>query len=99
MSDNKFCIRAILSFETVDETRGMKSHGVTNQIKPLADRAIYFCELKHDHSTYANISDNDKKSVRQRHTETQRGHENVGVFKGWAVFSREGSNLMAGIFK
>ena len=31
----------------VDETRGMKSHGVTIQIKPLADRAIYFCELKH----------------------------------------------------
>ena len=34
-SDNKFCIKAIFSFETVDETRGMKSHGVTIQIKPL----------------------------------------------------------------
>ena len=84
----------------MDETRGMKSHGVTIQIKPMAQSYLFLRIKTFHHNTYANISDRDKKSVRPIHSETQRVHRNVGVFKGWvAVFGREGSNLMAGIFK
>lgn len=68
MSDNKFCIKA-------DETRGMKSHDVTIQMKTsLADRAIYFCKLKHSIITrISNISDRDKKHKRHN-----------GVIRMWA---------------